>query len=35
MDEVFSIIQFLKQAVKTGASDEHLIVGHSKNKRIY
>ncbi|MCQ2739401.1 MAG: PilT/PilU family type 4a pilus ATPase [bacterium] len=29
MGETFNIISFLKSAVKTGASDEHLIVGHS------
>ena len=34
MDEIFSIIQFLKQAVKTGASDEHLMVGHAPYLRI-
>lgn len=34
MEETFSIIQFLKQAVKTGASDEHLMVGHSPYLRI-
>lgn len=34
MDEIFSIVQFLKQAVKTGASDEHLMVGHSPYLRI-
>lgn len=28
MGEEFNIIQFLKSAVQTGASDEHLIVGH-------
>ena len=34
MEEIFSIIQFLKQAVKTGASDEHLMVGHAPYLRI-
>lgn len=34
MDEIFSIIQFLRQAVKTGASDEHLMAGHSPYLRI-
>ncbi len=34
MEEIFSIVQFLKQAVKTGASDEHLMVGHSPYLRI-
>ncbi len=34
MDKIFSIVQFLKQAVKTGASDEHLMVGHSPYLRI-
>lgn len=34
MDEIFNIIQFLRQAVKTGASDEHLMVGHSPYLRI-
>ena len=29
MSEVFNIIQFLKSAVATGASDEHLKVGHA------
>lgn len=29
MEENFSIIQFLKSAVATGASDEHLKVGHA------
>lgn len=29
MGEKFNIIQFLKSAVATGASDEHLMVGHS------
>lgn len=29
MGEIFNIIQFLKSAVTTGASDEHLITGHS------
>ena len=29
MSEKFDIIQFLKSAVATGASDEHLKVGHS------
>ena len=28
MEEYFSIIQFLIEAVKAGASDEHLMVGH-------
>ena len=28
MGENFNIIQFLKSAVATGASDEHLKVGH-------
>jgi len=28
MEEIFNIIQFLKSAVVTGASDEHLRVGH-------
>lgn len=34
MEDIFSIIQFLKQAVKTGASDEHLMVGHTPYLRI-
>ena len=29
MNDNFNIIQFLKSAVATGASDEHLKVGHS------
>lgn len=29
MEEKFSILQFLKSAVATGASDEHIMVGHS------
>ena len=28
MGEDFNIVQFLKSAVATGASDEHLKVGH-------
>ena len=28
MGEEFNLIQFLKSAVSTGASDEHLTVGH-------
>ena len=34
MEDIFSIIQFLRQAVKTGASDEHLMVGHAPYLRI-
>ena len=34
MSENFNIINFLKSAVKTGASDEHLMVGHPPYVRI-
>ena len=34
MVDKFNIIHFLKQAVKTGASDEHLMVGHSPYIRL-
>lgn len=34
MTEAFNIISFLKSAVATGASDEHLIVGHAPYIRI-
>ena len=34
MEESFDIIKFLRSAVATGASDEHLRVGHSPYLRI-
>ncbi len=34
MEKVFNIIQFLKEAVKSGASDEHLMVGYPPYVRI-